>query len=218
MSCGGAEGATAESINPPEADASAQVEKQNGSMAQDKEKASLRKKRKKNSKWMNELPRRTSKRLAGVEADPSLEVDSIGKSKLSGKTEVKNSENVDKQKEASTNLPLADLSSAEEQERDEEKLKSSLNDLFMDPCIDFAIKTLTGAIPLEDVNKMHEASPIQAPSAALSLSDFWADPCFEFAVKTLTSEIPMEDGSHLQIAFQQSLSSSGTSGCNSIAK
>ncbi|XP_047957768.1 uncharacterized protein LOC125203465 isoform X2 [Salvia hispanica] len=183
-----------------------------GECIEDEEKAASLKKRKKNSKWMNELPRRSSKRLARVEADPPLDVETIGKSKLSGSTEMSNSENLNQHEEASTKFPLEDVSSAEEHECDEKKLESSLNDLVMDPCIEFAIKTLTGAILIEDVNKMHEASPIQASasSSALPFSDIWGDPCFEFAVKMLTSEIPVEDGSHFQIAFQQLLSSSGT--------
>lgn len=242
------ESAAVENINPPETDASGGIEKEKESTAEDEqqEKAAVRKKRKKNSKWMNGLPRRASKRLARVEADPPLEVktssrareaarlpdeaevntdDTTGKSKLS---EVNTSEDLDKQKEATTNLPVGNLSSAEEHEcasvdlkqdeKNEKKLDSSLNDLFMDPCIEFAIKTLTGAIPLEEVSKICDssvASPVQASasSSVLPFSDIWADPCFEFAVKTLTSEIPTEDGSHFQISF-----SSGTTGCNSIAK
>lgn len=193
---------------------------------------------------MNDLPRRSSKRLARVEADLPLEepktssraraaatlIDeakadtnlAIDKSKVSGNTEVDTSENL---KEVSTDLPAADLSSASvDLKEDEKNLESSLDDLLMDPCIEFAIKTLTGAIPLEDVDKVREtragsvASPVQASaspsSSALPFNDIWADPCFEFAVKTLTSEIPFEDASHFQIAFHQPLSSSR----DSIAK
>ncbi|KAG6429515.1 hypothetical protein SASPL_107567 [Salvia splendens] len=94
-------------------------------------------------------------------SNSKLDVETIGKSKLLASTEMNNSGNLNKHEEASTNFPLEDVSSAEENECDEKKLKSSLNDLVMDPCIEFAIKTLTGAIPIEDVNKMHEASPIQ---------------------------------------------------------
>ncbi|KAL1550763.1 hypothetical protein AAHA92_18689 [Salvia divinorum] len=197
---------------PPQTDASVQIEKENDSVAEDEDKAASLKKRKANSKWMSGLPRRSSKRLARVEADPPLDIEAIGKSKLSSRTEMNNSENLDKHKEGSTNLPLEDVSSAEEHECDEKKLKSSLSDLVMDPCIEFAIKTLTGAIPIEDVNKMHEASPIQASasSSVLPFTNIWADPCFEFAVKMLTSEIPVDDGSHFQITFQQPCSSSGT--------
>ncbi|KAH6770865.1 hypothetical protein C2S52_015668 [Perilla frutescens var. hirtella] len=245
-------GAAVENINPPETDASGQIRKEDDSKAEDQQQE---KKRKKHSKWMNGLPRRSSKRLARVEADPPLEVKScsraagarlsdkagvdtkeaIEKSKLSGKTEVIiTSENFDKQEKASTSSPLGDLSSAEdhecasadlkEDEKNDKNINSSLNNLFMDPCIEFAIKTLTGAIPLQDVNKILDgpvASPAQAStsSSVPPSSDIWADPCFEFAVKTLTSEIPMEDdGSHFQISFKQPLSSSGATGCNTTVK
>lgn len=256
MSCysAGSEGAAVENINPPEANALVQREKDSVAEDGQQEKVAFRNKRKKlNSKWMKGLPRRTSKRLARVEADPPLEVktsnrarltdeeaevnttENIGKAKVSGETEINTSEDFGKQKEP-TDLPLRDVSSLEEHEavgvefkedeKNEKHLNSSLNDLLMDPCIEFAIRTLTGAIPIEDVNTVHDsqvdslASPNQTSgsSSVLPFGDIWADPCFEFAVKTLTSEIPMEDGSHFQISFQQPLSPSGASGCNSITK
>lgn len=222
-----------ESINPRETDASGQIRKENDTTpVQQQDKAAAQNKRKKHSRWMNDLPRRSSKRLARVEADPPFEeaksssgaraaatlideakVDSnlaIDKSEVPGKTEVDTSEDL---KEASIDL-----------KEDEKNLESSLDDLLMDPCIEFAIKTLTGAIPLDDVSKIHKtragsvASPVLASasssSSALPFSDIWADPCFEFAVKTLTSEIPVEDAAHFQIAFHQPLSSSR----DSIAK
>ncbi|KAL0341065.1 UNVERIFIED_CONTAM: Methyl-CpG-binding domain-containing protein 13 [Sesamum radiatum] len=106
----------------------------------------------------------------------------------------------------------------------ERNLDSSLNNLLMDSCIEFAVKTLTGAIPIEEVNKVDDspvsslASPNQTSGSSLVLPsvDFWADPCFEFAVKTLTGEIPFENSSHFQISLQQPQSSSGASGCNSL--
>ncbi|KAL0304244.1 UNVERIFIED_CONTAM: Methyl-CpG-binding domain-containing protein 13 [Sesamum radiatum] len=111
-----------------------------------------------------------------------------------------------------------------EESKDEKHLDSSLKDLLMDPCIEFAVKTLTGAIPIEDVNKLSDspvsslASPNQTSSSSSMLpsGDIWADPCFEFAVKMLTSETPAEDGSQWRVSFQQPLSSSGAGGCNSL--
>ncbi|KAI3471118.1 hypothetical protein Pfo_027781 [Paulownia fortunei] len=271
----GSEGVAVKNINLPETNALDQRKIEKTSVAEDRQHENIahqNKRKKSNSKWMN-LPRRTSKRLACVEADSSLEIktsnqareaarpsgeaevntfENIGKATLSVKPETNTSGNFgksnepnkhptkcrteiltkNKQKE-STILPLGGLSSPEghegvgvdfkEDEKHEEHVESTLNDLFMDPCIEFAIKTLTGAIPIEDVNKVQEspvfslASPNQTSgsSSVLPSGDIWADPCFEFAVKTLTSEIPMEDGSHFQISFQQPLSSSGASGCNS---
>ncbi|XP_020549037.1 methyl-CpG-binding domain-containing protein 13 isoform X1 [Sesamum indicum] len=111
-----------------------------------------------------------------------------------------------------------------EENKDEKHLDSSLKDLLMDPCIEFAVKTLTGAIPIEDMDKLGEspvsslASPNQTSSSSSMLpsGDIWADPCFEFAVKMLTSETPAEDGTQWRVSFQQPLGSSGVGGCNSL--
>ncbi|KAF5766772.1 putative Methyl-CpG-binding domain-containing protein [Helianthus annuus] len=71
----------------------------------------------------------------------------------------------------------------------------SMNDLWTDPCIEFAVKTLTGAIPCEDLNKPENPapSPLKVP-----LEDLWTDPCIEFAVKTLTGAIPVGENDRLQ--------------------
>ncbi|MFS7949583.1 putative Methyl-CpG-binding domain-containing protein [Helianthus anomalus] len=71
----------------------------------------------------------------------------------------------------------------------------SMNDLWTDPCIEFAVKTLTGAIPCEDLNKPENPapSPLKVP-----LEDLWTDPCIEFAVKTLTGAIPVGENDSLQ--------------------
>ncbi|GER34960.1 methyl-CPG-binding domain protein 13 [Striga asiatica] len=92
--------------------------------------------------------------------------------------------------------------------------KSAMNDLLRDPCIEFAVKTLTGAIPIEEVNKVGR-NPVSSSLSSLHVSstsssnksasgNIWADPCFEFAAKILTGEVPVkDDGSQLRIAFQQ---------------
>ncbi|KAL0371678.1 UNVERIFIED_CONTAM: Methyl-CpG-binding domain-containing protein 13 [Sesamum calycinum] len=111
-----------------------------------------------------------------------------------------------------------------EENKDEKHLDSALKDLLMDPCIEFAVKTLTGAIPIEDVKKLSDspvsslASPNQTSSSSSMVpsGNIWADPCFEFAVKMLTSETPAEDGSQWRVSFQQPLSSSGAGVCNSL--
>ncbi|KAL0382346.1 UNVERIFIED_CONTAM: Methyl-CpG-binding domain-containing protein 13 [Sesamum calycinum] len=216
------------------------------------------KRKKSNSKWANDLPRRSSKRLARVEADQSLErktskqateqatrsgeaetitSGSFGNSYEPNKHRMKDRTETptnNKQKE-SADLLLGDHASVLEEREEiavdfkedgkhERNLDSSLNNLLMDPCIEFAVKTLTGAIPIEEVNKVDDspvsslASPNQTSGSSLVLPsvDFWADPCFEFAVKTLTGEIPFENSSHFQISLQQPQSSSGASGCNSL--
>ncbi|KAM7491630.1 hypothetical protein LguiA_034551 [Lonicera macranthoides] len=105
----------------------------------------------------------------------------------------------------------------------ESPLNLSLTDLWTDPCIEFAVKTLTGAIPIGDgntdivsmreenvdVNKTNEnpKSPLD-----LSFGDLWTDPCIDFAVKTLTGTFPSDGEGELSIQdyFQQNIGSSKT--------
>nr|GEX01472.1 hypothetical protein [Tanacetum cinerariifolium] len=68
-----------------------------------------------------------------------------------------------------------------------QSMNFSLNDLWTDPCIEFAVKTLTGAIPFGDLNKVGNFSP------SVPMEEFWTDPCIEFAVKTLTGAISEND-------------------------
>lgn len=202
-----------------------------------------------NSKTLGDLPRRTSKRLAKIEVDRFVEVKTKNEarpaSSLSGVTKVNDTntfcnhsssngieklkrENSDDNKQkGSAILPLRDLSPPKPHtgddckggEKQEIPIDTSFNDLFKDPCIEFAIKTLTGAIPIEDVNKFNDSLVSSVPSSsAISVStldlppgDVWADPCFEFAVKTLTGEVPMVDNSHVQNSSHQPLDSSETS-------
>ncbi|GFP87651.1 methyl-cpg-binding domain-containing protein 13 [Phtheirospermum japonicum] len=121
-----------------------------------------------NSECTHDLPRRASKRLARVEIEhPSPEI------KTSDKSGVPDTTSEDK------------------------NLDSSLEGLLMDPCIEFAVKTLTGAIPIEEVNK--------AATSKLPSGHIWADPCFEFAVKMLTGEMPLgsslDNVNHLNYSF-----------------
>lgn len=88
-------------------------------------------------------------------------------------------------------------------------LNLSLTDLWTDPCIEFAIKTLTGAIPVGDENKADE-NPVS--SLDLPFGELWTDPCIEFAVKTLTGAIPVGEDLDIQNFFQQHVSSSDSQG------
>ncbi|KAL0403128.1 UNVERIFIED_CONTAM: hypothetical protein Sradi_1953600 [Sesamum radiatum] len=165
------------------------------------------KRKKSNSKWANDLPRRSSKRLARAEADHSLErktsKQATEQATLSGEAETITSGSFgnsyepnkhrmkdrtetptnNKQKE-SADLLVGDHASVLEEREDvaidfkedgkhERNLDSSLNDLLMDPCIEFAVKTLTGAIPIEKVNKVDDspvsslASPNQTSGSSL---------------------------------------------------
>ncbi|KAL3837704.1 hypothetical protein ACJIZ3_022295 [Penstemon smallii] len=63
---------------------------------------------------------------------------------------------------------IGGLGSNEDEKHGEELDESSLQEiLLMDPCIEFAIKTLTGAIPIEEINKVffHSNSTTSTPLA-----------------------------------------------------
>ncbi|KAD4584871.1 hypothetical protein E3N88_22472 [Mikania micrantha] len=81
----------------------------------------------------------------------------------------------------------------------------SMNDLWTDPCIEFAVKTLTGAIPVTDLNKVENlTAPLQVP-----LEEIWTDPCIEFAVKTLTGAIPVGEDDHMPHRSASSINPQG---------
>ncbi|PIN11005.1 Methyl-CpG binding transcription regulator [Handroanthus impetiginosus] len=247
----GLEGAPVKNINVLETNGLEQREKDNNSVGEGPQDKILVQ-RNKRKDWTSELPRRTSKRLARVEVDPLLEVktnnkaeaevnttksigkegpvdepktDNVGKSGSLNSPNEHHSER--KTENPATIKPEKPVTPPVEEHKEEEHDKrpnSSLKDLLMDPCIEFAIKTLTGAIPIDDVKKVGDspvsslASPNQtsASSSMVPPDDIWTDPCFEFAVKTLTGEMPMEKGPQLQVTFQQPLSSAGPTGCNGI--
>lgn len=93
----------------------------------------------------------------------------------------------------------------------ESPVNLSLTDLWRDPCIEFAVKTLTGAIPIGEENKVdtYSGSPLDLP-----LGELWTDPCIEFAVKTLTGAIPVGEDLSVQDYFQQHACSSENQGEN----
>uniref|UniRef100_A0A5B6YMT6 MBD domain-containing protein n=1 Tax=Davidia involucrata TaxID=16924 RepID=A0A5B6YMT6_DAVIN len=173
-----------------------------------------------NAKKVPDLPRRASKRLAGIEVDPALELKTSYPARRvaarrSAEAEASTAENfrnlatpeehagkvdtenkADEKKGCPLVSPQGDLSTPEEHagqietnnEADEKPgspLDLPLRDSWMDPCIDFAVKTLTGVIPIGDENKADENPG--------SRGDMWKDPCFEFAIKTLTGATTIED-------------------------
>ncbi|XP_016464054.1 uncharacterized protein LOC107787050 [Nicotiana tabacum] len=116
------------------------------------------------------------------------------------------------------------LASCKGDKKGETALESSLSDIWTDPCIEFAIKTLTGTIPVineKKVDKIPGSSPsmssVNTPSTAgLPSDEIWADPCFMFAVKTLTGEIPIGDDLCSQNIVQQQFTSSQFQGNNGV--
>ncbi|CAK9169476.1 unnamed protein product [Ilex paraguariensis] len=127
-----------------------------------------------------------------------------------------------------SSIPKEHVGEVETDNNDDDKPGSpiglSLTDSWMevDPCIEFAIKTLTGAIPIGNENRADENPSIhidlppdnQGSSLDLPFGDSWTDPCIEFAIKTLKGEIPVDDNLQLQNYFQKQLSSSNSQGRN----
>lgn len=179
-----------------------------------------KKKKKMNKKRGAELPRRTSKRLAGISIELPLELVKPcnqvhqAAATCTGDGEAKCADNFrerensddhvnrvgtgndcEKKQEVANTLSPGD---AVFQEEDAKQEDLSLKDLWKDPCIEFAIKTLTGAMPIPEDNKV-----AKDPTFSVGLADgvpenqesplgnIWADPCIEFAVKTLTGDVPI---------------------------
>ncbi|GMP70188.1 hypothetical protein CsSME_00029141 [Camellia sinensis var. sinensis] len=121
-----------------------------------------------------DLPRRASKRLAGIDVGLTPELKTNNRLR----------------RVSARRLDTAEASSAvrvETNTKAGEESGSDLNlDLWTDPCIDFAIKTLMGAIPIGDEKNADVKSSLKLPTG-----DLWGDPCIEFAVKTLTGANPV---------------------------
>uniref|UniRef100_M1B4X2 Methyl binding domain protein n=1 Tax=Solanum tuberosum TaxID=4113 RepID=M1B4X2_SOLTU len=225
----------------------------------------------KRKKGMN-LPRRASKRLAGIKADTSLKLQTNDQTQLTSvrqqeRTQAATSDNplnfintskhvattvtgitiskkvetgsltikrkkrlvassqTEREKKPSPAEPAKTvLASCEGDKKGETALESSLSDLWTDPCIEFAIKTLTGTIPVINEKKVDEipgsnsSKPsVNTPSSVgLPSDEIWADPCFMFAVKTLTGEIPIGDDLCSQKIVQQQCTSSQFQGNNGL--
>lgn len=225
----------------------------------------------KRKKGMN-LPRRASKRLAGIKADTSLKLQTNDQTQLTSvrqqeRTQAATSDNplnfINTSKHVATTVTgitiskkvetgsltnkrkkrlvtssqtelekkpspaepaKTALASCEGDKKGETALESSLSDLWTDPCIEFAIKTLTGTIPVINEKKVDEipGSNLSKPSVntpssvGLPSDEIWADPCFMFAVKTLTGEIPIGDDLCSQKIVQQQCTSSQFQGNNGL--
>ncbi|KAM3382092.1 methyl-CpG-binding domain-containing protein 13 isoform X1 [Capsicum galapagoense] len=216
------------------------------------------------------LPRRASKRLAGIKADTSLKLQAnnqihlatvrqegmqaattdnpvnfintskhvatavtgitISKKVETGSLAIKRQQDLvtSPQKEQEKPSPAEPaktfLASREGDKKGETALESSLRDLWTDPCIEFAIKTLTGTIPVineKEVGEVQGSCPSTASantpsSVGLPSDEVWEDPCFMFAVKTLTGEIPIGDNLFSQKIVQQQCTSSQFQGNNGL--
>lgn len=201
------------------------------------------KKKKINKKRGAELPRRTSKRLAGIAIELPLELKACNRAHQAAATqtsegEVKCADNFLESEKSDEHVKLnrvrtgndgdekredlgpssaGDAFSQEEDvkegtvwckgdnEQQETPVDLSLKDLWKDPCIEFAIKTLTGAIPILEDHDVAKDPMLSVGLAGavpenqdLPLGNIWADPCIEFAVKTLTGDAPIGNNRDIQ--------------------
>ncbi|RVW27058.1 hypothetical protein CK203_096734 [Vitis vinifera] len=149
------------------------------------------------NKKSHDLPRRASKRLAGLEADvtpelkPLIEVVEL---QLDIQLEVLLESNSGK-------TPVEDLVPPEEQA---EKVEAENKDKEKHGC-SLSLPLGDGPIPIEHAGVAEDENKGAGnpePPHELPFGDSWTDPCIEFAIKTLTSD-------HLFIEdyFQQQLSS-----------
>ncbi|KAM5557311.1 hypothetical protein ABKV19_024609 [Rosa sericea] len=181
------------------------------------------------------LPRRASKRLAGIEVDTVPELKASTRARRVGSKQSDNSAGCTSQQPEKQ-----DFASVVQEEHDKAEEKpgvpsdSPLADFFTDPCIAFAIKTLKDHSGNGETDNMsyekqecnlfpppgnlfkqekHDGMVGTGEKSGSSITEppfgsSWPDPCIEFAIKTLTGAIPLEYDPHIEEYFQKQLSSS----------
>ncbi|PRQ60063.1 hypothetical protein RchiOBHm_Chr1g0377031 [Rosa chinensis] len=180
------------------------------------------------------LPRRASKRLAGIEVDTVPELKASTRARRVGSKQSDNSAGCTFQQPEKQ-----DFASVVQEEHDKAEEKpgvppdSPLADFFTDPCIAFAIKTLKDhsgngetdmSYEKQECNvfpppgnlvkqEKHDGIVGTGEKSGSSITEppfgsSWPDPCIEFAIKTLTGAIPLEYDPHIEEYFQKQLGSS----------
>ncbi|XP_047316125.1 methyl-CpG-binding domain-containing protein 13-like [Impatiens glandulifera] len=155
-----------------------------------------------NCENQTDLPRRASKRLAGIDIGPQLEQKPTTRARqVSSKSLID-----EKVQESSKVMPAPAILSIPGNDKtvEESGLPSEpvLSDIWMDPCFEFAVKTLTDVIPVEDHLKTLQPS-----------EHLWEeDPCIQFAVKTLTGDIPLVDDFGVEEFLRKHMTKNQTGG------
>ncbi|XP_022159862.1 uncharacterized protein LOC111026151 isoform X2 [Momordica charantia] len=162
------------------------------------EKTNTRKFKKK--KKDNDLPRRSSKRLAGIEPElvPNAATNDIpqvsnGSSFAEVRPDVGLTVNADAAK-ACQQLNVGP-------ERDNEDNVSNLKDIALNGNPSNKRKTpleCSLAVPKEKIRRVHTEKRGDGETEgelSVPIADFWSDPCLEFAIKTLTGALPVENAS-----------------------
>lgn len=223
----------------------------NEKSAENEKTRSTKKNRPTQVKKTPDLPRRASKRIAGIALDP---LPGLKSNTRANQTAAKQPDNVvavaaeesspegsaDKAKEgkSSSSATRNDVSGKVETESKAESkaestddlvnqkpaLDSTLADLWSDPCIAFAIKTLTGIAddtpkvssesnsskyPMTTTSEEHTGNIIPPELAGklensndIPCADIFSDPCIEFAIKTLTGVIPIDCDQQISSSLQ----------------
>ncbi|EXB37396.1 hypothetical protein L484_024324 [Morus notabilis] len=183
-------------------------------------KSQFSKTKSKNKKELN-LPRRSSKRLAGVE--PELVASSVASERAlqdvsinpNDKGTISGTNLLDKAKQPLRAGPKIELTNRSSTKTDasvpepSDKRKNSLEDLVAAPqeqprmheteraelkkpeSTQRMYETENSGPQLHESRKEELGSP--EPDTPFSIADYWSDPCLDFAFKTLTGVIPIED-------------------------
>ncbi|XP_040985960.1 uncharacterized protein LOC121234190 isoform X2 [Juglans microcarpa x Juglans regia] len=160
----------------------------------------------KNNKELN-LPRRSSKRLAGFE--PELLANS-----LSSEHALKNASRQSCESEATLPVILVDRSSQQLEDGLNMELAHHDSNNIKTQVLGESSNKSKMSFELQIVPKEQPQVPkseiLPEPQLSFPLMDSWSDPCLEFAIKTLTGAIPVEDNLAVQGTFQEQLDISHT--------
>ncbi|KAG6688693.1 hypothetical protein I3842_11G137100 [Carya illinoinensis] len=167
---------------------------------------SRKSKNSKNNKELN-LPRRSSKRLAGFE--PELLANS-----LFSEQAIKNASRQSCESEATLTVVLADRSSQQlEDGLNMELAHHDFNNIKTQVLGESSNKSemsLELQIVPKEQPQVAKSEILPEPQLSFPFVYSWSDPCLEFAIKTLTGAIPVEDNLAVQGTFQEQLDISHT--------
>ncbi|XP_051137903.1 uncharacterized protein LOC127256110 isoform X2 [Andrographis paniculata] len=185
-----------ETTNRPNPTESAVEGQRDSSLSTSKSRGSKR-------KSASDLPRRTSKRLAGVKIEIESDLKPAKATRKSMAPEIDTEGQTDDRRNPDDNqLSLPSIDGGGKNIDEKQRLDALLQQFLMDPCIAFAFKLLTGEIPVEELTGADYrrslgvsptsslASPNQASASTAPSANIWGDPSVEFAVKTLTGNAP----------------------------
>ncbi|PON86444.1 Methyl-CpG DNA binding [Trema orientale] len=150
----------------------------------------------KNKKEPN-LPRRSSKRLAGVEPE-------VMSSPVASERALPNASRNPNEESITSSTNLLDEADPGPEIELQTQLSNTDTSVQAEPLNKMESSYEDLAVP-QDQQRMHETQKEEVekaePNLSFSFVDYWSDPCLDFAFKTLTGIIPIED-SFVQGDFQ----------------